>query len=383
MGSFTRRGLLTALVAVAAGCTGQSDPESATPTGDRTSTGTPRQTRTPTPSPTATEEATATDKPVPVREWPEAFYQGPLVSAHEHMHGRTGYSIIRDDPERLMTAMERNKVDQVMAISADRYMNQVAEHDDRLIPFAFGWQETRNVDEAAESFAERLDRFPAYDGLGEIGLKKFSTPEGEPPTRADHPEMMEVYELAAERDVPVMLHTGAPWRWDDDQEDEWDGPSDFPGIQALDNAIEQNRDTDFLVHASYMWDDMPDGEIVAEKLEQYPNLYYDISPTGPKLMYGEGEFTQEEFEAAMGENGVQEEIERHYEEYAAILEEYSDRVLWGIDAAAEWHYREWAFDKFIDIGRGVLGRLPQENARDIAYRTAEDLFDINVPENEY
>lgn len=142
-----------------------------------------------------------------------------------------------------MAAMDRNKVDQVMAISADRHMDQVEEYDDRLIPFAFGWQEVRNINEAAESFAERLDRFPAYDGAGEI--------------------------------------------------------------------------------------------------------------------------------------------ERHYEEYAAILEEYSDRVLRGIDAAAEWHYREWAFDTFIDVGRGVLGRLQEENARDVAYRTAEDVFDIDVPEGEY
>ena len=382
MGSYTRRSVLIALAATVAGCSNQS-------TGDLADTTDPGQSPTKAPStdsPTTAEEeppteaptSTDTDDPVAVRDWPEEFYQGPLVSAHEHMHSRNLFSIVRDKPETLVEAMDRNKSAQMMAISSDRYMDQVAEYDHRLVPFAFGWQEERNLEEAAESFADRLDRYPAYDGLGEIGLKAHTTPEGEPPIQADHPEMMDVYELAAERDVPVMIHTEAPWRYPSDMQDNWAEPSEFPGFAALDNAMADNRETDFLIHASYRWNGIPDGQIIAQKLQQHPNLWYDISPTGPKLMYGQGAFTKAEFEAAMGENGVEKEIERLYDQYALILEDYSERVLWGLDAAAEWHFEDWAFDTFIDIGRGILGRLSDANARNVAYRTAENLFDIEV-----
>ena len=305
-----------------------------------------------------------------------------MVSAHEHMAGPDGYSVVESDLPGFVEWMDRNRVAQVMAIASDRHMDTISEYDDRLVPFAFGGASLANdFDELADSFEERLDRHPAYDGIGEIGLKGQWTPDGEPPVPADHPQMMSMYDLAAERDVPVMLHTVAPWRYEGGED--WDEPSEYPPFRQLDNAMEQHRDVDFLVHASYQWSGVPDGELVAEKLDEHPNLYYDISPTAPKLMYGQGAFTREEFEAEMREDGVESEIDRLYGKYEAALNSHSDRMLWGIDAANEWHYENWALNTFLDIARGILGRLPEEDARNDGYRTAEELFDIEVPESRY
>lgn len=369
---YRRRTVLAALAAAFAGCSGQ--PGDGATTSETTAAAT---TTAHTTTETATTEQTTTEDPVEVREWPKAYYQGPMVSAHEHMNGPDGYSVVEDDLSAFVEWMDRNRVAQVMAIAGDRHMDALSSHDDRVVPFAFGWSPLRNeFDSLAAAFAERLDRHPAYDGVGEIGLKGQLTPDGEPPVPADHPQMMALYDLAAERDVPVMLHTASPWRYEGGED--WDDPSEYPPFQQLDNAMEQHRDVDFLVHASYQWHDIPDGELVAAKLDKHPNLYYDISPTAPKLMYGEGEFTREEFETEMGEDGVESEIDRLYGKYEGALEHHSDRMLWGIDAASEWHYEEWALNTFLDIARGVLGRLPEADARNVAYRTAEDLFDIEV-----
>jgi predicted TIM-barrel fold metal-dependent hydrolase len=382
--AYRRRTVLAALAAAVAGCSGQSGDETTTATTTDRTTATTRTTTTRTEATAGTtEETTAerttTEEPVEVREWPDEYYQGPMVSAHEHMNGPDGYSVVESDLSRFVEWMDRNRVAQVMAIASDWHMDTLSEHDDRFVPFAFGYMTMRNeFDTLADAFAERLDRY-AYDGIGEIGLKGQLTPDGEPPVPADHPEMMAMYEVAAEYDAPVMLHTVSPWRYEGGGD--WDDPSEYPPFQQLDHAMREHRDTDFLVHESYEWSSVPDDELVAEKLDEHPNLYYDISATAPKLMYGQGSFTREEFESVVDEDRVAAEVDRLYEKYEAALTSHSDRMLWGIDAANEWHYEDWALNTFLDIARGILGRLPEADARNVAYRTAEDLFDIEVDES--
>ena len=374
--SYRRRTILAGLGGLVAGCSGQSSETTAAPTSTETEIESESSPSTSTETSTATTRTT--EEPVSVREWPDSYYQGPMVSAHEHMNGPDGYEVASEGLSGLIEWMDRNRVEQVMAIAGDYLREDVVEYDDRLVPFAFGYASLRNqFDNLAAAFRERLEEFPAYDGIGEIGLKGQLTPAGEPPVPADHPQMMELYGLAAEEDVPVMLHTVAPWRYEGAESD-WDDPSEYPPFQQLDRAMAQHRDTDFLIHASYQWNGIPDGQLVAKKLKQHPNLYYDISPTGPTLMWGHGSFTEEEFKSEMGENGIESEIQRHYKNYAEILENHSERVLWGMDASNEWHYEDWALNTFLDIARGILGRLPEENARNIGYRTAAELFDISV-----
>jgi hypothetical protein len=80
----------------------------------------------------------------------------------------------------------------------------------------------------------------------------------------------------------------------------------------------------------------------------------------------------------MDETGVEHHAQRYAERYEPILTEHSERVLWGLDASWQWHFHDWTLDTWVDIGRSVLGRLPEEHARNVGYRTAEELFDIEV-----
>lgn len=379
---WSRRALLAALAATA-GCAGNGD----TPTEDtpgNTATATPRPSETPSSTPTdsptdsPTEEPTPTREPVEVRKWPDAYYGGPLVSAHEHMHGRDGYSVIEEDIEWYMRWMDRNRMDQVVGFASDRYVDRMAAHDDRFLPFAFGWSELRkHFDDLVGAFEDRLEAGP-YVGLGELGFKGRVTPEGEPPPRPDAEPALELWDWAAERDLVVMVHGAEPWRYPDDMQEGWESFDDCPTKEHLANAMAHNRDTEWLVHATYQWHDTPNGQLVADALENNPNLTYDISSLHP-LAYGEGELTRSEFESKFADLGGPEgAAERFYEEYEVVLEDYSHRLTWGIDAAVEWHYTDWALDAWVDTGRALLGMLPEENARNVGYRTAEELFGIEV-----
>lgn len=260
---YRRRTILAGLAVGLAGCSGQATDRTTSSPRTATATGTTTTSRTTTDAP---EDASTTEEPVAVREWPDAYYQGPMVSAHEHMIGPDGYSVARDDLTGFVEWMDRNRVAQVMAIAGDPHMDAVADHDDRLVPFAFGYSSLRNhFDDLAGAFRERFAQYPAYDGIGEISLQGQLMTAGEPPTPVDHPELMAVYEFATEKDVPVMLHTVAPWRYQGG-DGEWETPGEYPPFQQLDRAMAAHRETDFLVHASYQWNGMPDGELVAEKL---------------------------------------------------------------------------------------------------------------------
>lgn len=387
MGPHTRRSVLVGIAAMAAGCSGQSDDSTITETtslSTRTPTEMPTDSPTDTEEPTDTEKPTQTEDPVQEREWPGEYYQGPLVSAHEHGHGRNMYSVFEEDMDWYLDWMDRNRVDQAVVFAADHYVDELAEHDDRFLPFAFGWSELRNeMDDLVGAFKERVENHP-YVGLGELGFKPFVTPEGEPPIQPDHPEALELWDWAAEQDLPVMVHGAEAWTYPDHMREDWQDYGDFPTPDHMADAMSHNRDTEFLVHATYQWGGRPDGEIVAEALDNNPNLTYDISEIGPKLFRGGPFENEQEYQSAIEERGGIETIaEEFYQEHQDILENYSARLTWGMDAGGRWTMNDWAIDPVIDLSRAVLGKLSEKKARNIGYRTAEELFDIDVPEDQY
>lgn len=368
-----RRALLASLAAMA-GCASGDPPTSPATTGSRDE----RQGMRPSPGGASRPPETPTRTPdaIEPREWPEGYYQGPLFSAHEHLSAR-GFSV-RSDFGWFVRWMDRNRVDRAIAFAPDNFMTIISDFGDRFLPFAFGYRQMREeYNDLRGAFEERLDRWP-YVGIGELGFKGSVTPPDEPPPQPDDPEALEMWDLAAERGLPVMVHASEPWRYPEHIRERWDDVSDWPTKAHLANAMAYNRETQFLVHATYWWHDIPNGEIVADALDNNPNLTYDISMLQP-LGYSEGALTEAQFAERIEEMGGVERIaERFYDEYEAILEGYSDRVTWGMDTSWEWHYTDGVLDTWVDLARVLLGRLPEENARNIGYRTVSDLMDVEV-----
>lgn len=385
MGTYTRRSILVGLTAVAAGCTGRSDDGTPTSTSTHTPTGTPTDTATKIEPSTETEEPPETEEPVQVRNWPDEYYQGPLVSAHEHGHGKGGTVFNKDeDTESFIDWMDRNKVDQAVIFASDRYVEQLADYDDRFQPFAFGWSELRkDLDDLVGAFKERFEDHP-YVGIGELGFKDEVTPEEGNPIQPDHPEALELWDWAAKKDVPVMVHASEPWRYAKERANDWDEYSDCPTKKHMANAMAYNRDTEFLVHATYEWYEKPNGQIIADVLDNHPNLTYDISAIGGEILV-QGPFeSKEQLQTALDElGGIEGYVDQFYQEYEEILENYSDRLTWGMDTACGATRNNYTLNAIIDMSRALLGRLPEKNARNIGYRTAEELLDIDVEEERY
>lgn len=332
-------------------------------------------------------------EPVEVREWPEKYYHGPLVSAHEHMSGPDGFQMDEEALDWYVRWMRRNHVAQAMAITASYILPVVRDHDSRLLPFYSPHQDLReHFDDLAERIDAQLDEYSAYVGIGEFGL--YQVPDLEaPPVPADHPELLGVYDVAADRDIPVMVHPAS-------HHNGYDNPRE--PVVRVEAALEHNRDATFLIHGDTFRGvtidgetDLSPGEALSILFDRHPNFYFDLSPVSPyvypwhPIPYelerdGTPEVVDSEtksrewFEARMDETGVEHHAQRYYDRYAPILENHSDRVLWGLDASFQWHYNDWALDTWVDVGRALLGRLPEGNARDIGYRTAEELFGINV-----
>lgn len=81
-----------------------------------------------------TDEPTPTPEPIELREWPDAYYQGPLVSAHEHMNGPDGFEMTHETMDWFVRWMRRNRVAQTMAITSKRFIPIVEAHSDRNHP---------------------------------------------------------------------------------------------------------------------------------------------------------------------------------------------------------------------------------------------------------
>lgn len=349
-------------------------------------------TSTPTPSPTPqsgrelsqpefsstpppTETPTATPEPATPRSVPTDAYAGPLVSAHEHFTGPDGWDMTAAKLDWYVRWMDRNRIAQVTAFVDKRHFPFVRDRADRIVPFYFPWtllhEEER--DEMPASIRETLYRRRSFlRGVGEFPLYMFEADDG--PMMPDHPELLASYDVAAEFDVPVMVH--AP----ESRHLGYTGPPlEGPTAAALERAFEHNRDVTFVVHGSF---NRRTAETVHTLLRRHPNFYYDISPVAPFAFANAPETnTRAWFEEQMAAKGVDGHAEDLLERYGRILREDSDRVLWGIDASRPWHFTEWALDTWVDVGRALLGKLSAENARDVAYRTAEAALGVSVADD--
>lgn len=356
-----RRSLLAGVVAGIAGCSSSTNPTNTT---SNTSNG----------SQTTSIEA---------RTFPDSSYQGPLVSAHEHMTGPDGYFQETEELRKFTRLMDRNGIARATAFAPIANIGYVDNFPDRLLPFLFPRSFLReHPDEFATRIKEYARGLSFIRGLGEFGLYGVTDKDGVPHP-PDSPQMLEIYDFAAQQGKPVMVHGAEPYRFPDSVRNSWESDLECPTIDQLANAYEHNRETKILVHATYFGaEDVSRAEMVAQALANHPNLYYDISPIAPYAyfngLFGSESMTKDKFQSKMETTGIEHHVDKYYERFKPLLENHSERLVWGMDAAYAWHYTKWAMDTWVDIGRALLGRLPEENARNVGYRTAEELFDIKI-----
>lgn len=400
-----RRGFIAALGVGFAGCAGDGgDPTpAATPSGTPTRTPSETRTETATETPTPRRDATTTARPeptptaTPALDLPEGYYAGPMVSAHEHL-----LFMPERDVSGFVDWMDRNRVDAVVGFGTPEQLPLLADHPDRFVPFdqaPFSHHVLpRVVDEDTSLppflevpedppalaefpavYREHLETDPAWQGIGELGLYLLRESDGTPPL-PDADWLMELYAVAAEYDVTVMLHPPYPDQFDFHP---WEGdPLEMPIVAALRRAFEENPDTAFLVHGFRR----SELDVVNPLLERHDNWHYDVSGimnghpapppfwTGPSADEADRREARERVLDHMTVEHVEEHVASEYERWESILTTHPDRVLWGIDAGRRWHFHPDYLDVQLRFYRGVLGRLSDDAARAIAHENATRLW---------
>lgn len=252
---------------------------------------------------------------------PPAGAVQPLFDAHLHYSAGDARAL---SPAQVLEILDRNGVTRAV-VSGTPPGHTAALHahaPDRIVPFLSvyrgeadkaGWP----LDEALPDRVERALEAGPWQGVGELHI--FAAHRHSPVFRR-------IVASATKRGLPLQLH-GDP--------------------AVVDALYEQAPDATVIwAHAGAH----PFPPLLADYLDRYPSLYVDLSVRDERVAPG----------------GVLDP------EWAALLMEYPDRFLVGVDT--------FSTDRWLRFGpvteriRAWLAQLPPEVAQALAHRNAQRLF---------
>lgn len=363
-----------------AGCGGLAD--------DGSEGSSPSGTRAPGGGSTAESTTTATGNGTTELELLEDSYEGPLISAHEHF---LSYRRMGEVLDWYVDWMAARGLEAAVSFLSRRRLELVSDHEGRFLPFDMGpvGQYVNAVrlggdrdaparTELAAAYAEELAAGSQWLGIGEFPLYMLSEPESEPPM-PDAGFLQDVYEVGAEHGVTVMVHPPYDRQFGFDP---WEGETEsHPVYESLEVMLGDHPETEFLVHGI----ERANLDFVPPLLSAYENWIYDISGivtrTGDPAFFtdfglspSEGESAQAAFVEGMSDERIRRKIDDVYATWEPILTEHPGRVVWGIDALFPWHYHQDVLDVWLKFFRGLLGRLSDGDARQVAYGNAAEAW---------
>lgn len=227
----------------------------------------------------------------------------------------------------------------------EEILDLYSKHPDRVVPTVGfqnpGWlkQSPGFLDEVEAKLKSGRFRW-----MGELLLRHYGVPELQAPDYDLSPEtrlFKRVLDLSARYGVPITIHHEAE-----------------PGnVATFRRALRHNPDA-IVVWAH--WCGRPTPEVARAFLEEFANLYCDLSASHPGPRYGREK------------NPLMSQGRTLGAEWRAVIEAFPDRFLAGIDAVDPSHYDHYA--KWAAGLRKALAELPPEIARRVAFENAERLL---------
>lgn len=215
------------------------------------------------------------------------------------------------------------------------FISQPKEIRDRFFPFVCGINP--NDKNAADHIRKVIDDYPGqFYGIGELMSRHddlTALTYGEPP-RADAPAFLEVYDLAAEKDLPVLIHHNISGSY-------MDNPI---YLKEMERALAHNRKTNIIwahVGISRRVEISNLLEIADRMLKANKNLYYDIS----WVVY---------------DNYINKD-ETIHNQWVTLIERYPDRFLIGSDVVGHWS----AYSNEITKYYSLIDKLSEETAKKV------------------
>lgn len=199
------------------------------------------------------------------------------------------------------------------------------------------------------------DTRAAFWGIGEW------KPQEQPAPDFDGDRLAPMWELAADRDVPIMYHP-------------------FPAQEGeVEAALSAHPDTTFLLHGHQMLgygQDRPGlGPTLPRLLTDYDNLYWTMdfaTMTSGSLVGFEG---PQEFHQWYDAN-AEEMIELFGSLLTELLEAGPSQVMWGTDVAWEWNMQDDVFKRVMDFTEQVLAAVPEKHHAAYKRENAIGLFGL-------
>jgi hypothetical protein len=275
----------------------------------------------------------------------EQAYGGPLVDTHAHLEAQTGVTA-----DLLMGLYDQVGIRGawVFGLPWSEATSAWERYPTRVVPFlAEGYGDALGPGSTYRNPAGLADLLAGgyVRGLGEVILRHsafqlgpsgggYAAPGTSVP--ADDPALLAAYAVAGQYGVPVVVHQEAAY------------------AEELERAVRASPGTTFVwAHAGH-----GPASSVRPLLARNANLCADLAARTPWI--GAGTVL------TRADGSLQPE-------WAALLADYPDRFLIGLDLFAPTHYSLPYVRDTVGYYRALLGRLDGATAEAIAYRNAERL----------
>jgi len=218
-----------------------------------------------------------------------------------------------------------------------------------------------NIDPRQGDFNTRTDFshiFAHYKSLGARGLGEISAT-----LPVDGPLYDNYWRQAAEFDLPVLLHV-SPWL-----KGQY-GVFDQMGHPGFDRMLSKHKNLKIIGHSMAWWSEMG-ADLKFEEKNRYPKGKITEEGAVPKLMR-KHENLYCDLSAGSGMNAMMRDPE-----YAAkFIEEFSDRIMYGIDSSSVLCKHQYEFNDFMTemLNTGMISR---ENYAKIMYKNAAKLLHVD------
>jgi len=273
----------------------------------------------------------------------DSVYAGSFVDAHAHLNWEAGVSadqlvelynaagvqraLLFGYPWQLATDARDRFPGRFVPFLAEAYANAL--HPDSSYVNPDGLQQLFAAG-VVQGLGEVICRHSAFQ-LGASG-GYYAEPANNVP--ADHPKLIEAYQLAGSAQAPVNVHQ--EWFFADE----------------LERAFQAAPETTFIwAHAGHGPADTARGV-----LRRNPNVLADLSARTPWIGPGT---------VLLRANGTLDTA------WASVIDDYADRFLVGLDLFAPAHYQAAYVSELVSYYRGLLGQLDPAVAELVGHANAE------------
>jgi len=295
-------------------------------------------------------------------ELPAAFArrQVPIIDVEHHWGGKLALGALIEKMDRAGVALtwlgQNEKNGSALALAAS------AEHPTRLVPATMHGDGPRwhGRDPALLEELAADVRTGRYFAMGEFEARHYvsSTNDRDVHLPADSPSFEAVFRLAEESGLPMLLHHEAEDALLPEVERML---ARHPRAKVIWCHVGRNRDR-------ATWTVLPSPAGVRAFLDKYPNLYFDLNQASPGSRHGGTRQVDSVLYDIDPSRGKKQPDARLNDEWRALLEERSDRFVFGSDVnTGRWDKYARVVENFRLL---VLKRLSPEAGARIAYGNA-------------